>query len=172
MGRLACGAICAIVLAAAVTLGACATPGPAVPEAQETDASETQEADAPEASREGEAEPSMATTTMTVNGNAFDVQLADNETARAFAAFLPAELSMDELNGNEKYCYLDAPLPTSAEAVGRIEAGDIMLYGDRCVVVFYGSHDTSYSYTRIGTVENPEGLAEAAGAGTVNIRFE
>lgn len=111
-------------------------------------------------------------TTMDINAATFFVRLADNETARTFAARLPMELPMEELNGNEKYCYLDEPLPSSAEAVGRIEAGDVMLYGDSCIVVFYGSHDTSYSYARIGAVENPEDLAAAVGSGPVDIRFE
>lgn len=111
-------------------------------------------------------------TTMDINGAAFSVRFADNDTARAFATLLPMELSMEELNGNEKYCYLDEPLPTDAEAVGHIEAGDVMLYGDSCIVVFYASHDTGYSYTRIGAVENPEDLAAAVGSGPVDIRFE
>lgn len=79
---------------------------------------------------------------------------------------------MEELNGNEKYCCLDEPLPSNAEVVGHIEAGDVMLYGDSCIVVFYESHDTSYSYTRIGAVENPEDLAAAVGSGPVDVRFE
>ena len=111
-------------------------------------------------------------TTMDINGVTFSVQLADNDTAHAFAARLPMELSMEELNGNEKYCYLDEPLPSNAEAIGHIEAGDVMLYGDSCIVVFYESHDTSYSYARIGAVENPEDLAAAVGSGPVDVRFE
>lgn len=109
---------------------------------------------------------------MDVNGASFDLRLADNETARAFDELLPMELSMSELNGNEKYCYLDAPLPSNAESVGRIEAGDVMLYGDSCIVIFYESHDTSYSYTRIGTVEDPGSLAEALGAGEALVSFK
>ncbi|MEC4176345.1 hypothetical protein VIN30_07765 [Adlercreutzia sp. R7] len=41
-----------------------------------------------------------------------------------------------------------------------------------CGIVFYKPRDTGYSYIRLGTVENPEGLAEAVGLGTANIRFE
>lgn len=114
----------------------------------------------------------MPTATMSINGESFDVQLANNETARAFEDLLPLELSMDELNGNEKYCYLDAPLPAHAEAVGHIEAGDIMLYGDSCIVVFYESHDTTCSYTRIGTAANPSNLPEAVGPQSALVAFE
>ena len=53
-----------------------------------------------------------------VNGQTFSATLADNGTARAFAARLPMTLDMRELNGNEKYFYLDEPLPAAAQRVG------------------------------------------------------
>lgn len=69
---------------------------------------------------------------------------------------------MGELNGNEYFAYLDDTLPAAAEDVGRIESGDVMLYGDDCLVVFYESFDTSYRYTRIGKIEDPSVLEELA----------
>ncbi len=107
-----------------------------------------------------------------INGAAFDAALEDNDTARAFAALLPMELAMTELNGNEKYHYLMSGLPSSPEKVGHIEAGDIMLFGDDCVVVFYRSFDTPYSYTRIGKINHIETLAEQLGRGDVAVSFE
>lgn len=47
-----------------------------------------------------------------------------------------------------------------------------MLYGPSCVVLFYESFATPYSYTRIGKAENAEGLAQALGSGDVRVRFE
>ena len=101
----------------------------------------------------------------------FDACLADNDTARAFAQLLPMTLRMTELNGNEKYHYLLSPLPGAPERVGRVEAGDLMLFGDSCVVVFYESFDTPYSYTRIGRLTDIEGLAEALGPGDAEVVF-
>ena len=43
---------------------------------------------------------------------------------------LPMEFSMSDLNGNEKYAYLDEPLPTNTYNPGRVEAVDVMLFGD------------------------------------------
>ena len=106
-----------------------------------------------------------------INGAAFDAVLEDNETARAFSALLPMDLHMTELNGNEKYHYLMSGLPNAPERVGHIEAGDILLFGDSCVVVFYQSFDTPYSYTRIGRIVSPENLAEQLGAGDVDVGF-
>jgi flavodoxin len=105
-----------------------------------------------------------------INGKAFNAQLENNDTAEAFLKKLPQTLQMKELNGNEKYTY-GISLPSHAKAVGRIEAGDLMLYGDDCLVVFYESFDTPYSYTRIGKITNPEGLAEAVGKGGVQMTF-
>lgn len=108
---------------------------------------------------------------MTVGDETFAITLADTDAAREFASMLPMTLSMSELNGNEKYAYLDTSLPTSASRVGTISAGDLMLFGDECVVVFYESFSTSYSYTRLGTVDDPSGLAEALGSGSVAVTF-
>lgn len=76
------------------------------------------------------------------------------------------------MNGNEKYYYLPDNLPTSSSNPGRIQTGDLMLYGSSCVVLFYESFSTSYSYTRLGRVDNPSGLASALGSGSVTVSFE
>ena len=79
---------------------------------------------------------------------------------------------MNELNGNEKYHYLSSSLPSAAYQPCTIHAGDLMLYGNNCVVLFYETFNSSYSYTRIGAIDNPSGLAEALGVGNVSVRFE
>ena len=107
-----------------------------------------------------------------VGSKSFTATLADSETGEAFAALLPLTMTMNELNGNEKYHYLSSSLPTAAYQPGTIHAGDLMLYGNNCVVLFYETFNTSYSYTRIGAIDNPSGLAEALGVGNVSVRFE
>lgn len=102
----------------------------------------------------------------------FSVTLEGIDTVTALTEMLPLTLDMSELNGNEKYHYLDAALPSSPEKVGHINAGDIMLYGDRCLVVFYKSFDTSYTYTKIGHIDDTSGLLDALGAGNVTITFQ
>lgn len=110
--------------------------------------------------------------TITVGGTSFAATLTDNDAARAFAAMLPMSIQMSELNGNEKYHYLDNNLPTDSYRLGTIHAGDLMLYGSTCVVLFYETFSSSYSYTRIGQVNNPQGLKEALGSGDANVKFE
>ena len=107
-----------------------------------------------------------------VGGQTFTATLANSETGKAFAALLPMTVTMNELNGNEKYHYLSSSLPTAAYQPGTIHAGDLMLYGNNCVVLFYETFNSSYSYTPIGSIDNPSGLAAALGSGNVSVRFE
>ena len=97
--------------------------------------------------------------------------LYENDTAAALEKMLPLTLRMEELNGNEKYYYMEEELPADAEKIRTIQNGDIMLYGSDCLVLFFQTFDTSYSYTRIGYVEDAEEVAEALGRGTVEISF-
>ena len=106
---------------------------------------------------------------LTINGNSFTATLEDNETTRELLNRLPIEVSMSELNGNEKYYYFDESLPTNSYRPGNISTGDIMLYGSDCLVIFYENFDTPYSYTRIGKIDNVDNLKDALGNGNVNV---
>ena len=103
-----------------------------------------------------------------INGKEYIIDLEDHETANSFVSLLPQELNMSEINGNEKYIYLDTALPTNSSNPKRINAGDVMLYGDNCLVIFYKSFDTSYSYTKIGHIDNLPNL----GNGSISVKFE
>ena len=107
---------------------------------------------------------------ITIDGKTFVAEIEDTETGRAFAGRLPMTLNMSELNGNEKYYYLNESLPTAAQYYGTIQAGDLMLYGNSCIVLFYGQAG-GYSYTRIGKLKSTEGLAVAVGSGSVSVTF-
>lgn len=109
---------------------------------------------------------------ITIGAASFTATLADNATAAAFRNLLPMTILMSEMNGNEKYYYLSGNLPTAATNPGSIQSGDLMLYGSNCFVLFYESFRTSYSYTRIGSLDNPAGLAAALGSGSVSVRLE
>jgi hypothetical protein len=78
---------------------------------------------------------------------------------------------MTELNANEKFADLPKSLPTNRYNPGTIEVGDILLYGSTTIVVFYKKFDTPYSYTKIGKIENVDGLETALGKGNVKVSF-
>jgi hypothetical protein len=98
--------------------------------------------------------------------------LYDNPTTIAFKALLPLTINMSELNGNEKYYYFPGNLPTNAAPGGSIQAGDLMLYGNNCLVLFYKDFNTSYNYTKLGRIDNTSGLLSALGSGNVTVKFE
>ena len=106
---------------------------------------------------------------LTINGNNFTATLDDNETTRELLSRLPLEVSMSELNGNEKYYYFDESLPTNSYRPSNISAGDIMLYGSDCLVIFYEDFNTPYSYTRLGKIDNVDNLKDVLGNGNVNV---
>ena len=103
-----------------------------------------------------------------INGKQYVIQLEDNKTAKSFVNLLPQEYNMSELNGNEKYIYLDITLPTNPSNPKHINSGDVMLYGNNCLVIFYKSFDTSYSYTKVGHIDNLDNL----GNGSITAKFE
>lgn len=107
-----------------------------------------------------------------IGGQKFQITLYDNETVHALKEQLPMTLNMEELHGNEKFYYLDEGLPTNAENVGSIQTGDLMLFGSDCLVLFFEDFNTSYSYTRIGHIEDAKSFANALENGTVEVTFE
>ena len=105
-----------------------------------------------------------------IGGKLFKADIEDTETGKAFIGKLPLTLDMDELNGNEKYCY-GVSLPRDDKYYNSIAAGDLMLFSGNCIVLFYGPAG-GYSYTRIGKLVSTEGLKEALGTGSVKVSFE
>ena len=89
-----------------------------------------------------------------INNEKLAISLEDNSTVSALIKLLPLDITMNDLNSNEKYVYLDESLPTNTYSPKHIETGDVMLFGDNCLVIFYESFDTSYSYSKIGHINN------------------
>lgn len=106
-----------------------------------------------------------------IGENKFTAKLEDNPSAESFKSMLPMTIKMGDLNDNEKYSYLLTSLPTNSQNFGSVKNGDIMLYGSDCLVLFYEGFSTSYSYTKLGVVDNPSRLAEILGSGSVMVTW-
>lgn len=120
---------------------------------------------------EDKEEDNMIDINLNINGKDFSAKLYDNEAARKLTEKFPVTYNMSELHGNEKYYYMDESLSTDSETPSTINKGDIMLYGSDCLVVFYDTFPNSYSYTRLGYIEDPAGLENALGRGSVTVTF-
>ncbi|WP_439583748.1 cyclophilin-like fold protein [Dyadobacter bucti] len=112
-----------------------------------------------------------------IGSKTFTATLLNNATVTAFKAKLPMTVSMSELNGNEKLYRFPENLPTNASNPRNIHLGDLMIYGSNTLVLFYQSFPTPYSYTKLGRINDPAGLAAAVaasadGSGSVTVTFE
>lgn len=106
-----------------------------------------------------------------VNKTKYKAKLEDNETTRAFLKKLPLEITMNELNGNEKYYRFDKSLPSNPTSVEKINKGDLMLYEDDTLVLFYDTFDTIYKYTKIGNISDNAKLMTNLGKDKVTVKF-
>ncbi|WP_339234121.1 cyclophilin-like fold protein [Paenibacillus sp. FSL R5-0517] len=126
----------------------------------------------PEEESNNEEEGILSDLTIRVNNHTFQATIEDNQTAREFISLLPMTVTLKDHLSNEKFFDLSSGLTTNPSNPGRINTGDLMLYGSRTLVLFYDSFNTSYSYTRIGSIEDSAGLAQALGSGDVEVTFD
>ncbi|MBQ9183849.1 MAG: hypothetical protein IJ143_08770 [Neisseriaceae bacterium] len=111
---------------------------------------------------------------ITVNNQVFSATLQDNSTTQQLIKMLPLQLEMIELNGNEKYHQFSGKsFPTNSSIVKNIHNGDLMLFGNNYLVIFYKDfNQSSYTYTPLGKIDNPKDLAKTLGRGNVKVKIE
>lgn len=109
---------------------------------------------------------------ITVGSKTFTATLENNASAKELVERMPFTVNMQELNGNEKYYQFPDSFPSDPRSFDTIKAGDLMLYQSDYLVVFYEDHSTTYDYTRLGVIDNADGLAEALGSGSAQVTFE
>jgi len=97
----------------------------------------------------------------------FKCTFEENETTKALLKQLPLTMTMVDLNGSEKYHTLKQPLPVKIEPVDKVRLGDILLFQDRYLAVFYKTIDPVKRYSIVGKIDNPEELQKAVGTGSI-----
>jgi len=106
-----------------------------------------------------------------VGASTFTATLEDNAAVDALVEMMengPVTIQMSDYAGFEKVGALGASLPASNSQT-TTQAGDIVLYQGNQIVLFYGSN--SWSYTRLGKIDDLTGWAEALGSGDVSVTF-
>lgn len=123
----------------------------------------------PEPPSESTEEESPMKLTVTVNDTPFTATLADTEAARTLADKVqeePLTLTLSDYAGFEKVGPLGFALPASDRQT-TTTAGDMVLYQGDQLVIFYGSN--SWSYTRLGRIDDLTGWTDALGSGDVTV---
>lgn len=106
-----------------------------------------------------------------IGDSSFTATLESNSAVDALVEMMqdaPVVLSMSDYSGFEKVGSLGIDLPAS-NAQTTTQAGDIVLYNSNQIVIFYGSN--SWSYTRIGKIDDLAGWETALGNGDVTVTF-
>lgn len=106
-----------------------------------------------------------------VGGAVFSATLENNEAVSELVAMMqesPVVIEMSDYSGFEKVGSLGRSLTASNSQI-TTHAGDIVLYNGNQIVIFYGSN--SWSYTRLGHIDDLTGWEDALGGGDVTVTF-
>lgn len=106
-----------------------------------------------------------------IGNSSFTATLESNAAVDALVDMMreaPVVIQMSDYSGFEKVGSLGTSLPTSNKQT-TTQSGDIVLYNGNQIVIFYGSN--SWSYTRLGRIDDLSGWKDALGSGGVIVTF-
>ena len=132
---------------------------------------ETETIDAETDTRNDMEEGTVMNMNVQVGDAVFSATLEENEAVTMFVEMMwenPVVIQMSDYSGFEKVGPLGTSLPASNSQT-TTHAGDIVLYNGNQIVIFYGSN--SWSYTRLGHIDDLTGWEEALGNGDVTVTF-
>lgn len=137
----------------------------------EISTTETQSIEKQETEISADEEETGMKMTVEVGDSTFTATLEDNAAGDALREMLeegPVTIEMSDYSGFEKVGSLGTSLPASNSQM-TTESGDIVLYNNSQIVIFYGSN--SWSYTKLGHIDDLTGWEEALGSGDVEVTF-
>ena len=143
-------------------------------EENETAPTEDAEPAADDNESENEEEPGGQTDmkmNVQVGDYTFTATLENNKAVEEMVDMMkegPVTISMDDYSGFEKVGSLGRSLTTNNSQT-TTDAGDIVLYNGNNIVMFYGSN--SWSYTRIGKIDDLTDWNKALGSGSITAVF-
>lgn len=116
-------------------------------------------------------ESKMEKMNLYIGNSSFTATLESNAAVDTLVDMMreaPVVIEMSDYSGFEKVGSLGRSLPTSNKQT-TTQSGDIVLYNGNQIVIFYGSN--SWSYTRLGRVDDLSGWKDALGSGDVTVTF-
>ena len=138
----------------------------------DADLSNTQQMNVPQPDTNSDMEEDMVKKmTLQIGNSSFTATLENNAAVDAFAEMMsdsPVIIQMNDYSGFEKVGSLGTSLPVDDKQT-TTHAGDIVLYNGNQIVIFYGSN--SWSYTRLGKIDDLSGWEDALGSGDVTVAF-
>ncbi len=128
---------------------------------------ETSKADTADESEAADTKDTEKTMRMKIGETAVDVSWEDNESVESLRELCkdsPFTVQMSMYGDFEQVGPLGTPLPANDEQM-TASAGDIVLYSEDQLVIFYGSN--SWAYTKLGhiTDQDRKGMAQLLGSG-------
>ena len=158
-------------LLAAFSLSACG--GGETPSDSSTPqtAAAEEEVIAPQSSMDVQAGQEESVLKITVGDQELLATFEDNSSAEEFQQLLaqgPVTIEMEDYGGFEKVGPLGATLTRNDTPI-TTQPGDVILYQGNQITIYYGTN--SWSFTRLAKIDDPTGLREKLGDGTVNVTF-
>lgn len=135
-------------------------------------AADTQtQTDGPDSQIQAETEDVSMKMNVQIGDMSFTATLEDNAATRELIEMMkeePITIDMSDYSGFEKVGPLGRSLTTDNHQT-TTSAGDIVLYSGNQIVMFYGSN--SWSYTKIGRIDNLDGWEDTLGSGSITAVF-
>ena len=129
------------------------------------------DSDAENPETEMETEDIIMKMNVQIGDTIFTATLEDNTATSELIEMMreaPITISMNDYSGFEKVGSLGRSLTTDNHQT-TTSAGDIVLYNGNQIVMFYGTN--SWSYTRIGKIDDLTGWEDALGSGSITAVF-
>ena len=108
---------------------------------------------------------------ITVGDCELQATFEDNSSAEEFRELLeegPLTIEMEDYGGFEKVGPLGTSLSRNDTQI-TTQPGDVILYQGNQITIYYGTN--SWSFTRLARIDDPTGLQEKLGEGTVSVTF-
>lgn len=131
------------------------------------------EPETPEIQQPSEAEENLDTPALKIAVGQYELwaTFEDNSSAEEFQELLsqgPLTITMEDYGGFEKVGPLGTTLTRNDTQI-TTAPGDVILYQGNQITIYYGVN--SWNFTKLAKINDPSGLQEKLGDGTVTVTF-